>query len=247
MRPVATQLSNANILELWEAGVTLSPAQRAVAMASLLEPHTDPAEVSRMPVGQRDAKIMVLRRDLFGDGMDCTAKCPECGVSVEFRLTVSELLGRQQEAVPTIHVQCGDYAVTARLPTSVDLYEASQSHSGTDAQARLLHACITDSDVAGRKIPVEELPGDVMETIVQTMEERDPLAVLSLSLDCPDCTCQWEAPFDIAAFLWSEIQRWGAALLSEIHVLARAYGWSEIEILRLSTVRRRMYLDMVVG
>jgi hypothetical protein len=246
VRPVATQLSNASILELWEVGVTLSPAQRAVAMASLLEPHTNPAEVSRMPVGQRDAQIMVLRRELFGDGMDCTAECPECGVSVEFRLTLSELLGRQQDAVPTIHVQCGDYAVTARLPTSVDLDEASQPNSEVDAQTRLLHACITDSDLAGRKIPVEELPGDVVQTIVRTMEERDPLALLTLSLDCPDCPCQWEAPFDIAAFLWREIQRWGAALLSEIHMLARAYGWSETEILRLSTTRRRMYLDMVV-
>ncbi len=34
-------------------------------------------------------------------------------------------------------------------------------------------------------------------------------------------------------------------LLSEVHALASAYGWSEREILGLSVARREFYLGMV--
>ena len=34
-------------------------------------------------------------------------------------------------------------------------------------------------------------------------------------------------------------------LLMDVHLLARAYGWSEAEVLALSPARRRFYLEMV--
>jgi hypothetical protein len=35
--------------------------------------------------------------------------------------------------------------------------------------------------------------------------------------------------------------------LDEVHVLARAYGWAEAEILRLSEARRSAYLQRVLA
>ena len=52
-------------------------------------------------------------------------------------------------------------------------------------------------------------------------------------------------PTDIAGFFWAELDAWARRLLREIHTLARFYGWSEAEILALSPLRRRCYLEMV--
>jgi hypothetical protein len=51
--------------------------------------------------------------------------------------------------------------------------------------------------------------------------------------------------FDAGSFFWSELGAWARRLLHEIHSLARAYGWSESEILTLSPARRQAYLELI--
>jgi hypothetical protein len=77
------------------------------------------------------------------------------------------------------------------------------------------------------------------------MEELDPAASINLSLGCEDCGHHWLADFNIGSLLWDEIDGCARALLVEVHNLARAYGWTEQEILALSPQRRAAYLDMV--
>jgi hypothetical protein len=52
--------------------------------------------------------------------------------------------------------------------------------------------------------------------------------------------------FDVAEFLWREIDAWAKRVLEEVHTLASAYGWAQGEILSLSAARRRRYVSMVV-
>jgi hypothetical protein len=77
------------------------------------------------------------------------------------------------------------------------------------------------------------------------MSNADPMADIHLALNCPSCEHKWMAPFDIVAFLWREISAAARRLLREVHTLASAYGWTESEILALSPVRRRAYLEMI--
>ena len=77
------------------------------------------------------------------------------------------------------------------------------------------------------------------------MAEADPLADIQLDLTCPSCERRWRAVFDIVSFLWTEIEVWAWRTLSDVHTLARAYGWSERDILTLSPTRRQFYLEMV--
>ena len=69
--------------------------------------------------------------------------------------------------------------------------------------------------------------------------------MVSFALECPDCGHRWPAPVDVAEALWMEVQRAAERLLAEIDALARAYGWSEEEIVSLSPVRRAAYLQLV--
>jgi hypothetical protein len=76
------------------------------------------------------------------------------------------------------------------------------------------------------------------------MAERDPGAVTELRLSCPACGRDYVVSFDIASFLWSEIEAKAPRLLLEVHDLASAYGWAEAEILALAPWRRSFYRAM---
>jgi hypothetical protein len=79
------------------------------------------------------------------------------------------------------------------------------------------------------------------------MADADPQADVRLALDCPACGHNFLAAFDVAAYLWSEVNAWAYRLLGEVHSLASAYGWREEDILAMSPWRRRVYLEMVGG
>jgi len=70
---------------------------------------------------------------------------------------------------------------------------------------------------------------------------------VQLSLTCPACSQSSSAAFDIASFLWTEVEAWARRTLRDVHVLATAYGWREADLLALSPTRRRLYLDMIGG
>jgi len=77
------------------------------------------------------------------------------------------------------------------------------------------------------------------------MASADPLAEIRLKFDCAECAHQWNESLDIVAFMWLEIEARARRLLTEVHALAAAYGWTEREILSLSEPRRSLYLEMV--
>ena len=77
------------------------------------------------------------------------------------------------------------------------------------------------------------------------MSALDPQAEVLIDLSCPACQAREQILFDIAAFFWSEIAARAKRLLHEIHLLARAYCWSEADILGMSPGRRDCYLTMV--
>ena len=77
------------------------------------------------------------------------------------------------------------------------------------------------------------------------MDAADPWAELTLGIRCPACGHEDGAAFDIAAYLWEEIDSHARQLLDDIHTLATAYGWTEPDILALSDARRAAYLARV--
>jgi len=78
----------------------------------------------------------------------------------------------------------------------------------------------------------------------QRIEELDPQAEVRINLNCPECFASLEVFFDIASFFGQKSMS-GGRMLQTVHKLARAYGWTEREILNLSPVRRQLYLGMV--
>lgn len=245
MRP----LSTAELLSVWERGQARPPVERALALLAAACPEETPDALARLSIGRRDALLMTLREWTFGPRLVSLATCPDCGERLELDMAVADLrVPSTGPALERLEMTVDGYEVSLRLPDSRDLAMIAGETAGeTDLPAlrqRLLGRCL----LAVRHLGEEaSLPETLAAAAVARLAEADPQADVQLALSCPGCGCSWLAAFDIVTFFWREIEAWAARILREIHALALAYGWSEVEILSLSPQRRQVYLQMVSG
>lgn len=223
-------LSATELLSVWESGSNQSPLQRALTILAAACPEASSDSLARLTIGQRDARLLALRETMFGPELIGITDCPECGEKVELSFNYSDIHPQPESEAPAeLAVQSNGREVPFRLPTTADLLAVNSSE-------QLLERCLLDRG--------NHLTKDFVPVIIEKMSKADPLADIHLALNCPSCAHQWEAVFDIVAFLWREISAAARRLLREVHTLASVYGWTEPEILSLSPARRRVYLEM---
>ncbi|MGW7618626.1 T4 family baseplate hub assembly chaperone [Streptomyces antimycoticus] len=126
---------------------------------------------------------------------------------------------------------------------------AVASTAAARARRALLARCLVSVHRAGQpvpadRLPVAELPEPVQRKLAEAAERADPAADVTLNVACPECGEATRAELDIASYLWAELDHWARDLLLDVHLLATAYGWSEPQILALSPLRRRYYLEL---
>lgn len=235
-------LSPDGLIASWERGQHHDPLHRGVDLWHAAEPDASTDTLAMAPVGQRDHALLGLRIATFGPTAPCFVACPECTEHLEFELDLDALSVDPPPAPPdgpTVVVE--DWHVRFRLPGSTDLAVAM---AADDPLAALLRRCILAVTRDGDDAAPADLPDDVVRAVDDEMRRLDPQAAVELALDCAACGHRWTAAFDVVSFLWREIDVTARRLLWEVHVLARAYGWSERDILSLGTVRRRAYLEL---
>lgn len=230
------------LLAAWEQGCDWSPPRRAVALLAAAVPDEPPQDLARWSIGRRDRELLDLREGVFGPALTCLADCPACGSTLEMGLAVDDVrLPRGPEGGERFEVEQEGVAVAFRLPNSDDL--AAASEDPPFFRRVLLERCVETAEREGIDLAPAELPPAVQDAVSRAMADADPQADIRLNLACPDCGHGWNAPFDIAAYLWTEVDAWARSALGEVHALASAYGWSEAAILALSPRRRRFYLE----
>ncbi len=239
-------LSAEQLLEVWEVGFAQAPIERALAILAVACPESSPDALAALSMGARDARLLTLREELWGPRMEAVVACPACRERLELPLDTLQLLSASPQAPQwEISLSIGEYNMTFRLPTSQDIFEASGGAGPEAMPLWIAHECLLQADTGGVSISADKLPETVLDAVADAMAEADPLADIRLGLTCPFCDHRWRAVFDIVSFLWTEIEAWAWRILSDVHTLARAYGWGEREILTLSPTRRQFYLDMV--
>lgn len=238
-------LNASDLLNAWERGSNCRPVDRALLLLSAAEP-ARLEELARLSPGRRDARLLRLREQVFGPRLACVTSCPACGTALEWDLTAAELgVNGAPDPAEAFTFTDGAWEVRFRLPDSRDLAALAPEADLETNRRRVLRACVFEVRRGGRKIPADNLPATSAAALVERMAELDPLADVRLNLSCPDCAHEWEAGFDVVSFFWAELNSWATRLLQDVHELASAYGWSEVEILALSPQRRQAYLDMV--
>ena len=228
-------LSAEAVVRAWEAGWGQPAAVQATALLSF-GGLGDPCDPGTLDIGERDARLLALREHTFGPRLECLAECPACGEKLEFATHTSDL--GLETGAPSGEPLLEAAGVRFRRITAADL-ESIASAVSPGAAVRLLLDRIVGQTVAAGLRP------DQIEAVEAALAEADPRSEILFDLRCPACAHSWQSQFDIATFFSSEIAALGRRLVTEVHTLARAYGWSEHEILALPARRRRLYLDLV--
>lgn len=238
-------LAAADLVRVWECGLDADLTSRMLVLLGAACPGTGEDELAELPVGRRDALLLDLRALLFGPELTAVVQCPGCDQTLESTFAAEQLRIEPTHPAPSVqHMKLDGLAVSFRLPSSSDLLLLTGSDTGS-ARSTLLAQCVLDARGAdGNPVGCEALPEAVVSAISERMSAADPQADVELVLACPYCDRAWAVPFDIAGFLWAEIHAWVLRLLRDVHVLARAYGWREPDVLALSPVRRSVYLEL---
>lgn len=238
-------LSHADCLALWERGQTLHPLDQGLFAVQAAFPESQRESVADWPLGRRNRALAQLRCACFGRWLRGWTACEKCGERLEFEVDGNALsasnVGSTDES---IEVQ-GD---VFRLPTSRDLACIASEHDPSVAAVHLMEQCMvssTSQDSGARRLDEQKWTEEELDAIGERMAQADPLAEILLHFDCPVCSHAFDMCLDLAAFLWSELEGRAKRLLRDVHTLASAYGWSEVEILSLSPARRDFYLAMV--
>jgi hypothetical protein len=231
------------LLRAWESGAALAPFDRVLSLLPVLDAVPAGLRAGELTVGQCDALLFELRRALFGETAELVTACPECQTEVELTVALSELQPPVPEG-PTapLTVRADGYALVCRIPRNDDLRVLARL--GAQATLRdLLEQCTLEASwPEGTPVAPRELPDAVVEAVVSALAETDPGAHTTLRVRCP-CGSEWVDELDIRTVLWDDLTEWVGRTLTEVHLLARAYGWSEAEILAMSGWRRRWYLE----
>ncbi|MEU1515431.1 hypothetical protein ABZ490_25335 [Streptomyces sp. NPDC005811] len=232
------------LLAAWEIGLALpaSSAQRAVLLHALARPGRAADDLLGVPVGTRDADLLGLRAALFGDVLSVRIGCPACGADLEFDVDATGLAAAAPAADPE-PLTDGDWTVRFRLPTPADLL-AVRDRAVADPRHGLAARLVIEARQGDRAVPADGLPERVVRLLAEAVAAADPAADISFAMTCPDCGGPVRAQLDIATYLWDELDSWARTTLADVHALASSYGWTESDVLALSPLRRRYYLEL---
>jgi uncharacterized protein (UPF0212 family) len=239
-------LSAREILAVWEEGLTQTPAERAFTLLSACCPKATRADLERMNIGKRDAILLAFREHMFGPHFSGLTNCPKCNASLEIAFHSSEVRTNvSPESADPFSLTFADFEFKCRLPNGADLLAVTAVGNSDAVANALFDRCLLEKRHRGVEVSTGSLPEKAIDAIVSEMGKRDPQADIRFALACPDCAHCWEAIFDIVSFAWNEISAWAGRLLRQVHTLAMAYGWREIDILSMSSLRRQVYLEML--
>jgi hypothetical protein len=233
--------SAADVVAIWERGVSQAPLQRALTV--LARCSGEPREkLAALGIGERDARLFAIHEYLFGSRIDAFAECPQCAERLEYSIAAAELFRQARPAAEPAELMLafGDALLRLRLPDSTDLAAIGVCADPAQARRLLAQRCVADASRGG----TPELSDAAIDEISTRLAAADQRADLLIDLICPSCAHPWQVALDIERFLWAKMNSLAKRLLYEVHVLAGAYGWSEHDILSLSAARRALYLEM---
>lgn len=232
-------LGASDLLALWERGAPRHALDRSALLAAFARPDLPPEAITDLPLGEITASLLRLREASFGGRIRSHVDCERCGQRLELSLDVQSLL----QSVPNEEV--GPRVVDVeglrvRAPSLHDLAAVANEPDAGRGARQLLELCTTEGDAAA-------LSDATVREVEDALEAADPNADLAFDLRCETCGHLGTAQLDAGELLWDEIDARARALFGEVHQLARAYGWTESEILTLSAARRASYLSMVAA
>jgi hypothetical protein len=164
--------------------------------------------------------------------------CPGCAELVELELPLDRLAKTADDGAAREPVEVGwrGERFRPRLPTGADLRRWSAAPPG---DADLLAA------LGGPHLVDEEVPTELLERVQTALAEADPLVDVRVDGRCPGCGAALGAAVDVEQKTVELLRCTQDELVASVAFLARAFGWSEREIVELPPSRRERYLELL--
>lgn len=230
----------AKILDALELARGEPPAARALELLRTFREESRD-ELAAQPVGWIVARLLELRESMLGPILECVARCPRCGVSLETQVVIAELLALAPEKpLHQARTESAGRRIDFRIPTGADLISL-RGDANTALSRLLTNLVIADR---GEALDVDAM-AQARTAIEAAIAEHDPLACIELAMSCGDCGHRWRDSLRPFEFVWSELQAAARRLTAEVAQLAAGFGWREADILAMSEQRRRRYLEML--
>ena len=150
----------AELLDVWERALGESPTGRALSLLAAAYPELRPDEVAALPIGRRDARLLQLRKCLFGPRLLLVVPCPQCGEYLESELEIDAIkcTGSHPSAA-AYSTESAGYRLSFRLPTSADLIALTSVAADIDPRDLLIRRCLIDvRDASGCEKTADDLP-----------------------------------------------------------------------------------------
>lgn len=246
----------ADLVTAWEMAGGLTPPVRTAVLVYALGLAGSPAGALDLDVGSTASLLAAGYAETYGDRVDLVVECGACGTTLEADVELprpdpgptSARRGRWEVRRPTLGELAavyGDPAAATRLrrwcvrPASGD--DAPAGTAGSAGVAGVAGVADT-AEAEGAAEPA--LDGAVGAALDEALDELAAAALPSGPVTCPQCGTRSEVVLDTAALLWDRLRRDTPRLLSDVAILASAFGWSEAEILALTDARRQAYLQL---
>src|SRR6478752_4647027 len=234
--------SATRLLALWERCSALSGRRRSAVLASAVGGQGAAVDASAWSLGEHNAALLALRQTWFGPQLALNVACPHCREQLELDLNVADLPGGAVNH-GELSAALDGWQVRFRVPRLAELERVPRGAQ----RASLIECCALEVQHEGEPRAASELPPAVVALVDEALAAADPCGLSSIEVGCSSCERAFQAPLDVGALLWHELDAWAHHTLAEVHTLASAYGWREAEVLSLSAQRRFLYLQLAAG
>lgn len=224
--------------ELALEGIDTQAAARLLG-ALIDAPTGAPAcSAAELSATDRDALLAALHRALWGDRIVSSLPCAACGAMYDFSLELSAVqrqLAAEQEPFTIVAPRCLQThdGQQWHLPSAAQEQQAAEQ--GVQAGGDVLCALVR----GGQDGQDEQGGGIERAAAAARLESLAPILDLDLQAQCPECSHQQLAHFNLQAFVLQRLLDERDGVISEVHALASSYGWGLNEILSLPRSLRR--------
>jgi hypothetical protein len=213
----------------------------AVLAAALEEIHGEPATPALVRRVSSAGREWLLQRAVshFRTGLEWfEGPCSACGAMADLMFSIDE--------VPRTAPGAGFPAVEIGTTLGLRSFEAPNGYheerfalQPTEDPRRVFAALCGLSETA--EADATRFDADDLARIDMALEEMSPEIADRVSAVCAVCGERSEMMIDPLGFAFPSVE----SVLRDVHLIARAYGWSEEQILAMPIARRQAYVSMI--